>query len=49
MFRIGEFSKMSKNTVKTLRYYDEIGILEPEKVDLARYLYYKTGQLVKLH
>ncbi len=49
MFRIGEFSKMSKTTVKTLRYYDEIGILEPEKVDLARYRYYTTGQLVKLH
>ena len=49
MFRIGEFSKLSKTTVKALRYYDEIRLLEPEKVDLARYRYYTTGQLVKLH
>jgi len=25
MFKIGEFSKLSQVTVKTLRYYDEIG------------------------
>ena len=49
MFRIGEFSKLSKMTVKTLRYYDEVGLLAPEKVDLARYRYYTTDQLVKLH
>ena len=35
MFRIGEFSKMSKTTIKTLRYYDESGLLKPEKqIDL---------------
>lgn len=49
MFKIGEFSKLSKTTVKALRYYDEIGLLQPEKVDLARYRYYTTDQLVKLH
>jgi len=49
LFRIGEFSKLSKMTVKTLRYYDEVGLLAPEKVDLARYRYYTTDQLVKLH
>ncbi len=36
-------------TVKALRYYDEVGLLAPEKVDLARYRYYTTDQLVKLH
>lgn len=30
MFRIGEFSKLTKVTVKTLRYYQEEGLLEPE-------------------
>ncbi len=29
MYRIGEFSRMTKLTVKTLRYYDEAGILVP--------------------
>ena len=27
MFKIGEFSKLSQVPVKTLRYYDEIGLL----------------------
>ncbi len=50
MYRIGEFSKMSKTTIKTLRYYDEIGLLEPEKVNyLTGYRFYTTQQLIKLH
>jgi len=50
MFRIGEFSKMSKTTIKTLRYYDEIGLLKPEEVDkFTSYRFYKTDQLVVLH
>ena len=50
MFRIGEFSKMSKTTIKTLRYYDEIGLLKPEEIDrFTSYRLYTTDQLVKLH
>lgn len=50
MFRIGEFSKMSKTTIKTLRYYDEIGLLKPEETDkFTSYRFYTTNQLVKLH
>ena len=50
LFRIGEFSKMSKTTIKTLRYYDEEGLLKPEKTDkFTNYRFYTTGQLVKLH
>ena len=33
MFKIGEFYKLSQVTVKTLRYYDETGLLKPAKVD----------------
>lgn len=33
MYRIGQFSKLTKTTIKTLHYYDEIGILNPELVD----------------
>ena len=29
MYRIGMFSKINKVTVKTLRYYDEVGLLIP--------------------
>ena len=50
MYQIGEFSKMSKTTIKTLRYYDEIGLLKPEQVDhFTGYRFYITQQLVKLH
>ena len=50
LFRIGEFSKMSKTTIKTLRYYDEIGLLKPEETDkFTSYRFYTTNQLVKLH
>ena len=50
MFRIGEFSKVSKTTVKTLRYYDEIGLLKPEETDkFTNYRFYTTDQLLRLH
>lgn len=50
MFRIGEFSKMSRTTVKALRYYDEIGILKPECIDeFTNYRLYSTNRLITLH
>lgn len=50
MFRIGEFSKMSKTPITALRYYDEIGLLKPEKTDtFTNYRFYTTNQLFTLH
>lgn len=50
MFRIGEFSKMGMTTVKTLRYYDEVGLLKPEAVDeFTGYRLYTGTQLAQLH
>ena len=50
MYRIGEFSKMARTTVKTLRYYDEAGLLSPAFVDKENgYRYYTTSQLLPLH
>ena len=50
MFRIGEFSKMSKTTIKALRYYDEIGLLKPEETDkFTGHRFYSTQQLFQLH
>ena len=41
MLSIGEFSKICKVTVKTLRYYDRIGLLKPVHVDdMTGYRYY---------
>ena len=33
MFRIGEFSKLTQVSVRMLRYYDEMELLKPAKVD----------------
>ena len=32
-FKIGEFSRLSKVTVRALRHYEQIGLLIPEIVD----------------
>jgi len=41
MFKIGEFSKFSQVSVKTLRYYDQLGLLKPAEVDrFTGYRYY---------
>lgn len=32
-FKIGEFSRLSKVTVRALRHYEQIGLLVPEIVD----------------
>lgn len=46
MYRIGEFSKIIKLTVKTLRFYDEAGLLKPSLIDkFTGYRYYETEQL----
>lgn len=50
MYRIGEFSKLGKTTIKTLRYYDEVGILKPQFIDkFTGYRFYTTAQLLQLH
>ncbi len=46
MLSIGSFSKAANITTKTLRYYDEIGLLRPVYVDSdTGYRYYDVAQL----
>lgn len=46
MYSIGEFSKIGSVSTKTLRYYDEIGLLHPASVDKDnRYRYYTEEQV----
>ena len=33
MLKIGDFSKLSRVSIRMLRHYDEIGLLAPGKVD----------------
>lgn len=50
MVKIGYFSRLSQVPVKTLRYYDQIGLLKPAYVDdFTGYRYYKIGQLSRLN
>jgi effector-binding domain-containing protein len=50
MFKIGDFSRLSRISVKALRYYDEIGLLKPVKVDqFTGYRYYSADQLPQLN
>src|SRR5512141_361018 len=50
MIRIGDFSKLSRVPVKTLRYYDEVGLLKPVEVDrFTGYRLYEYSQLSDLN
>jgi DNA-binding transcriptional MerR regulator len=50
MIRIGDFSKLSRVSIKTLRFYDEMDLLKPVGVDhFTGYRYYEFNQLPRLH
>ncbi len=50
MIRIGDFSKLSQVSIKTLRYYDEMGLFKPINVDrFSGYRYYSASQLPRLN
>ncbi|MBN1149362.1 MAG: MerR family transcriptional regulator, partial [Anaerolineales bacterium] len=50
MFKIGDFSKLAQVSVKTLRYYDSLGLLRPAWIDrFSGYRYYTAGQLPRLN
>ena len=46
MLKIGEFSKLSRVSVRMLRHYDDIGLLHPAEIDrFTDYRYYSEAQL----
>lgn len=48
-FKIGEFSRLGRVTVRTLRHYDQIGLLKPGIIDRwTGYRYYTPEQLQSL-
>lgn len=50
MFKISEFSQLSQVSVKTLRYYDQLGLLKPTHTDpWTGYRYYTAEQLLRLN
>ena len=47
MLKIGDFSKLSRVSVRMLRHYDDIGLLKPAETDaLTGYRYYREDQLL---
>src|SRR5262245_4188558 len=50
MFRIGEFARFTRVSVKMLRHYDEVGLFQPAQVDPdTGYRYYTVDQLPRLN
>jgi DNA-binding transcriptional MerR regulator len=50
MATIGEFSQLTQVPAKTLRYYDEIGLFKPARVDpVTQYRHYGLEQLPRLY
>jgi DNA-binding transcriptional MerR regulator len=49
LLSIGEFSKICEVSTKTLRYYDEIGLINPDEINPENgYRYYSIRQLKKM-
>ncbi|ADI13877.1 MerR family transcriptional regulator [Truepera radiovictrix] len=50
MFKIGDFAKLTRVSVKTLHHYDDIGLFKPAYVDPATgYRFYSFEQLPRLN
>lgn len=50
MFKIGEFSKLTQVSIRMLRYYDEMGLLKPSKIDpWTNYRMYSVEQIPLLN
>ena len=50
MLKVGDFSRLSLVSIKALRYYDELGLLKPARVDdFTGYRYYTAEQLPRLN
>jgi DNA-binding transcriptional MerR regulator len=50
VIKIGDFARLSRVSVVTLRHYDDMGLLKPVKVDgFTGYRYYSVSQLPRLN
>lgn len=48
MYKIGEFSKIVDIPVRTLRFYDEYGVLQPSEIDdFTGYRYYNDANIIE--
>ncbi|MDD6956052.1 MAG: MerR family DNA-binding transcriptional regulator, partial [Solobacterium sp.] len=47
-YKTGEFAKMANVSLRTIRYYDTVGLLKPSVVQDNGYRLYSDSDLVKL-
>jgi len=48
MYTVKQLSELAEVSVRTLHYYDEIGLLKPSKVGANGYRYYDDAALLRL-
>lgn len=48
-WRVGELAKQAGLSVRTLHYYDEIGLLSPTQHSVAGYRLYSSADITRLH
>ncbi|MBC8059169.1 MAG: MerR family transcriptional regulator [Clostridiaceae bacterium] len=50
MFKIGDFSRFTRVSIRMLRHYDEIGILKPKSIDdFTGYRFYSVDQIPRVN
>jgi DNA-binding transcriptional MerR regulator len=49
LLRIGEFAKLAGTNLRTLRYYEELGLIEPDTRSGGGFRYYRRSQLERMH
>ena len=47
-YRITKFSQLTSTTVRTLRYYDEVGLLKPAQKSANGHRLYSDNDLLRL-
>jgi DNA-binding transcriptional MerR regulator len=48
VYPIGEFAKKTGQTIRTLHYYDEIGILKPSRISSSGRRFYSEDEMITL-
>ena len=48
LMQIGEFAKKAETNLRTLRYYEELGLIEPVRRSNGKFRYYTVDQLKRV-
>ena len=46
--RIGDFARMAGTNLRTLRYYEELGLIQPTSRSAGGFRYYDAGQVSRV-